>query len=257
MNDISGLLSFIERSPSTFHVIDNMASQLSAQGFIRLYEQESWKLEGGKNYFVCRNNSSIIAFKLPCDDFLGFNIVASHSDSPTFKIKENAQVTINDEYVTLNTERYGGMIMSTWLDRPLSVAGRVMIKNGSNYLQKLVNVDKDLLIIPNLAIHMDKTVNDGKKFNPQVDMLPLFGDITSKNTFMNLISQAAGVQENEIISTDLFLYNRQKGTLLGANEEYIGCGRLDDLQCAYSSAQGFISAEVGKSVAVLAIFDNE
>ncbi|MEG1862492.1 MAG: M18 family aminopeptidase [Oscillospiraceae bacterium] len=257
MNDISGLLSFIERSPSTFHVIDNMASQLSAQGFIRLYEQESWKLEGGKNYFVCRNNSSIIAFKLPCDDFLGFNIVASHSDSPTFKIKENAQVTINDEYVTLNTERYGGMIMSTWLDRPLSVAGRVMIKNGSNYLQKLVNVDKDLLIIPNLAIHMDKTVNDGKKFNPQVDMLPLFGDITSKNTFMNLIAQAAGVQENEIISTDLFLYNRQKGTLLGANEEYIGCGRLDDLQCAYSSAQGFISAEVGKSVAVLAIFDNE
>ena len=257
MNYIDGLLRFIENSPSTFHVVDNLATCLVNAGFTRLYEQDTWALESGKNYFVCRNNSSIIAFKLPQSPFVGFNIVASHSDSPTFKIKENAQIVVNEEYVSLNTERYGGMIMSTWLDRPLSVAGRVMVKTGKEYKQKLVNIDKDLLIIPSLAIHMDRTVNDGKKFNPQVDMLPLFGDISAKGQFMSLIAKEAGVEEADIISHDLFLYNRQKGCVLGANGEYVASGRLDDLQCAYASAQGFINSQVNESVGVLAVFDNE
>ena len=164
MENIKNMLSFIDNSPSPFHAVTNIAQQLDNAGYTRLYEQDDWKLEAGKGYYVCRNMSSVLAFRVPTAVKFGFNIIASHCDSPTFKIKENPQMTTG-AYVTLNTERYGGMIMSTWMDRPLSVAGRVMVREGNTFVQKLVNIDRDLLIIPNLAIHMDRTQNDGKKFN--------------------------------------------------------------------------------------------
>lgn len=255
MQNIENLLKFIERSPSPFHAIEQVKEELESAGYIHLYEQGDWNLEKGKGYYVCRNNSSVMAFVVP-EKIEGFNIVASHCDSPTFKIKENPQMS-GGAYITLNTERYGGMIMSTWMDRPLSVAGRVIVKNGNKYTQKLVNIDRDLLIIPNLAIHMDRTQNEGKKFNPQVDMLPLYSLKDEGESFMSMVAKECGVDEKDIISHDLFLYNRQKGTVLGANKEFVCSAKLDDLQCAFSSLKGFVNAENPKATPVLAIFDNE
>ncbi len=255
MEHINNLINFIEKSPSPFHAVTEIGTMLEGSGFTRLYEEDDWTLEKGKGYYVCRNMSSVLAFRLPENDNFGFNIIASHCDSPTFKIKENPQM--NGAFVTLNTERYGGMIMSTWMDRPLSVAGRIIVKDGTGYTQKLVNIDRDLLIIPNLAIHMDRTMNDGKKFNPQVDMLPLYSLNKDGKGFMAMVAETAGVDEKAIIGHDLFLYNRQKGTVLGAENDLVCSAKLDDLQCAYASLAGFIAAENVKSMPVLAVFDNE
>lgn len=251
------LIKFINESPSAFHVIENIRKKLIGEGANELKEHEEWKIEHGKTYFVTRNMSSVIAFKVPEKDYIGFNIVSSHSDSPTFKIKDNAEIDVNNQYIKLNTEGYGGMILSTWLDRPLSVAGRIVVREGNNFITKLVNVDKDLLIIPNVAVHMDRTTNDGKKFNRQIDMLPLLGDTTSKGEFMNIIANAAQVKAEDIISTDLYLYTRESGKIIGANDDYVACPKLDDLQCAFTSMEGFIKAKVNNSIAVLVVFDNE
>ena len=256
MQNINELLAFIENSPSPFHAVETISDRLDNAGFIRLYEQDDWKLEKGKGYYVCRNYSSVLAFRVPETGVQAFNIVASHCDSPTFKIKENPQIT-SGPYITLNTERYGGMIMSTWMDRTLSVAGRLIVREGSTYTQKLVNIDRDLLIIPNLAIHMDRTMNDGKKFNPQVDMLPLYGLKEDAEGFLAMVAKEAGVKEEDVIGHDLFLYNRQKGTVLGANDEFVCSAKLDDLQCAFASMKGFIAQEDVKAMSVLAVFDNE
>ena len=251
-----GLVQFLNTSHSHFHAVENIKTQLVQNGFCQLCEGEKWTLEKGKNYFVTRNDSSIIAFKIPQDEYVGFNIVASHSDSPCFKIKENSEM-VQGEYISLNTERYGGMIMSTWLDRPLSVAGRVIVKTEKGFETRLVDVDKNLLIIPNLAIHMDRTANDGKKFNPQTDMLPLFGDKNRKGQFEQVVADAAGVKAEDVVAKDLYLYIRQQACFMGLEGEFIGGGRLDDLQCAYTSMDGFLAADNSSSIAVLAVFDNE
>ena len=173
------MLDFIEQSPTCFHAIANVKQELEKAGFTELAETEDWKLESGKGYYVTRNDSSIIAFRLPAteqNEIKGFHIVASHSDSPSFKVKEDPEMTVEDKYVKLNTEKYGGMILSTWLDRPLSVAGRIAVKEKKQIVTKLVNVDKDLVVIPNVAIHMNRDMNKGVEYNPQVDMLPLLAD---------------------------------------------------------------------------------
>ena len=251
-----GLIEFLNTSHSHFHAVENIKKQLMENGFVQLSEGERWSLEKGKNYLVTRNDSSIIAFRVPENEYAGFNIVASHSDSPCFKIKEKGEM-VQGEYVSLNTERYGGMIMSTWLDRPLSVAGRIIVKTENGFETKLVDIDKNLLIIPNLAVHMDRTANDGKKFNPQTDMLPLFGDLSRKGQFEAVVAQTAGVKAEDIVAKDLYLYNRDKACFMGLEDEFIGAGRLDDLQCAYTSMDGFLRAEKSDSIAVLAVFDNE
>lgn len=251
------LLAFIEKSPSCFHAIKNMKEILSADGFAELKEEEKWEIEKGGRYFVTRNDSSIVAFTIPETGFTGYRIMASHSDSPTFKIKENPEMEVDKKYVKLNVERYGGMLCAPWFDRPLSVAGRVIVKEGDSFVTKLVDVDRDLLMIPNLAIHMNREVNDGYKYNAQVDMLPLYGDISSKDTFMKAIAKAAGVKEEDILGHDIFLYNRVKGSIWGANEEFVSSSRLDDLQCAFSSLQGFLKGEKKEYVAVHCVLDNE
>jgi len=256
MENISKLFEFIEKSPSPFHAVDTISTMLAEAGCNRLYEEDDWQLEKGRSYFVCRNNSSVIAFTVPENDKFGFNIVASHCDSPTFKIKENPQIN-SGPFVTLNTERYGGMIMSTWMDRPLSVAGRIIVKEGGRYTEKLVNIDRDLLIIPNMAIHMDRTMNDGKKYNPQVDMLPLYSMNKDGESLLAMAARQADVNEKDIISHDLFLYNRQKGAVLGAENDLIASAKLDDMQCVFCSLTGFMSAENPKAMPVLAVFDNE
>ena len=252
-----GLAEFLNKSYTAFHAVENIKEKLVSAGFSQLSEGERWNITKGGKYFVTRNDTSIIAFKVPQNDYKGFNIVASHSDSPCFKIKENGEICQAGEYVCLNTEKYGGMIMSTWLDRPLSVAGRIIVKTEKGLESRLVNVDKDLLIIPNLAIHMDRTVNDGKAYNAQTDMLPLFGDMSRKGQFMDVIADAAGVAKADIVAKDLFLYVRQQAGFVGLEEEFICGPKLDDLQCAYTSMEGFMEAEVADSVAVLAVFDNE
>lgn len=256
-NHVKQLFKFIENSPSCFHAIKTITEELKNEGFVEIKEKDTWQIEQGKKYYVTRNLSSVIAFKIPQNDFKSFHIVASHSDSPTFKIKENAEIEVNNKYVKLNTEKYGGMICSTWFDRPLSIAGRILVKENNAVKTHLVNIDKDLVIIPNLAIHMNREVNDGYTYNAQIDMLPLYGDNSSKGSLMKTIAKEVNVEEESILGTDLFLYNRMNGTKIGSNEEYISSPRLDDLECAFTSLSAFLSENTSNSASVYCVFDNE
>lgn len=270
---VQELFSFIEESPSVFHVIENMRNLLDAYGYEQLLESTSWELKEGGRYYVIRNESSLIAFRLPRKEYRGFQIIASHSDSPTFKIKENPEIEVEGTYVKLNVEKYGGMLLAPWFDRPLSVAGRVLVKESaedinaygaenagakrSRIVSKLVNINRDLLVIPNLAIHMNREVNDGYRYNVQKDLLPLYGMNQEKGTFMKQIAEAAGVRKEDIVGQDLYLYSRAKGAVWGAQEEFISIGKLDDLQCAFASLKGFLASENKESVPVYCVFDNE
>ncbi len=253
------MMGFIKKCPSVFHAVEAIKKELEAEGFEELAEGRKWKLEKGKKYYVTRNYSSIIAFKIGEDlDEYSFNIVASHDDSPTFKIKDNYKVESCGKYIQLNTEKYGGMIYSTWFDRPLSAAGRIIIGNENGIETKLVNIDRDLILIPNVAIHMNREANSSMKYNEQVDLLPLFG--SSKDggdNFTDVVAEYAAVDKESIISSDLFLYNRMEPSIWGSNEEFISSPKLDNLQCAYSTLKGFIKGYNSKSVNVYCCFDNE
>lgn len=251
------LLSFIEKSYSCFHLIQNMKEELNENGFQELYEAQEWKLECGGKYYVSRNESSLIAFQIPKQDFTGFQIMASHSDFPTFKVKENPEICVENQYMKLNVEKYGGMLCAPWFDRPLSVAGRILVREGDTIETKLVNVDRDLVMIPNLAIHMNREVNDGYKYNAQTDMLPIYSNMTEKGDFMSVIAENAGVKKENILGSDLYLYNRMKGSIWGANEEFVSSAKLDDTQCAFASLKGFLQAENKKAVSVHCVLDNE
>lgn len=251
------LLTFLRKSPSCFQAADQVREALVAHGFQQLKEDEKWNLEVNHSYFTMRNSSSVIAFTIPENARNGYRIMASHSDSPTFKIKENPEMAVEKKYVKLNVERYGGMLCAPWFDRPLSIAGRVITEENGELVTHLVNVDRDLVLIPNLAIHMNREVNDGYKYNAQKDMLPLYGDITAKDTFMKTIAEAAGVKEESILGHDLFLYNRQPGTIWGASNEFVSSGRLDDLQCAFSSLQGFLRGDKKEHISLFCLLDNE
>lgn len=251
------LLEFLEKSPTPFHAVRLMEDLLRANGYEACPEDTRWTLQKGGRYYVTRNGSALIAFAIPENDIDGYRILASHSDSPTFKIKENPEITVDDRYVKLNVERYGGMLCAPWFDRPLSVAGRVIVKEKDSFVSRLVDVDRDLVMIPNLAIHMNREANDGYKYNAQKDLLPLYGDITAKDTFLKTIAEAAGVKPEDILGHDLFLYNRQKGSIWGAHEEFVSGGRLDDLQCAFASLKGFLAGAKTQSLAVHCVLDNE
>lgn len=254
------VLDFIEKSPSCFHAVANVKEMLQEQGFTEVKEAQKWDLVPGEGYYVTRNDSALIAFRLPEKPARGFHMTAAHSDSPTFKIKELPEMTVEEHYVKLNTEKYGGMILSTWLDRALSVAGRVVVREGRELVTKLVNVDKDLLVIPNVAIHMNREMNQGVAYNPQCDMLPLFADCSEgkkKNAFMKRIAKAAGVKVEDILSHDLFLYPREKGRVLGENGEFLLSPRLDDLQCVFAESRAFCESRPEEYVNVCAVFDNE
>lgn len=251
------LMDFLDHSVNAFFAVENMREILLKEGFHPLYEGEDWQLESGEKYFVTRNDSALIAFVLPKKPIKGFQMMASHSDSPVFKVKTDPEIEVDKAYIQLNVEKYGGMICSPWLDRPLSVAGRVLLRTSKGVETRFLNIDRDLLIIPNLAIHMNREVNDGYKFNAQKDMLPLFSTEEGKGGFRKIVAEALSVKEECILDWDLFLYNRQKATFLGAEEEFIGSGRLDDLQCAFASLQGILSAKPKDSVAVHCVYDNE
>lgn len=253
---VKDLFDFIEKSPSQYHAIENQRQQLLSAGFTELLENEQWKLKANGNYFVTRNGSSILAFRMPAHEVKSFSIMASHSDSPVFRIKTNPEMK-EGMYVKLNVEKYGGMLMAPWFDRPLSIAGRVILKTKNGVEIKLLNLDKDLCMLPSLAIHMNREANDGYKYNAQKDMLPLISMDENFN-LKKYVADYLKVKAEDIIGDDLFLYNRNKGCVWGADDEFISIGRLDDLQCAFSSLQGILAAKNGASqVQVHVVFDNE
>jgi aspartyl aminopeptidase len=247
------IFEFLNESKSSFHVVMQVKEMLEDQGFVQIYEYDADNFIPGGRYYVVREDSSLIAFCIPKGEAKGFLISASHSDIPSFRIKNNPEIKENG-YLKLNTEKYGGMIMSTWFDRPLSVAGRVIVSTEKGLSIKIIDVDKDLLVIPSLAIHMNRKVNDGIKYDPQVDLLPLAGQ---EGSLQDMIAKEAGVQASQIVNMDLTLYNREKATSFGINEEFIGSAGLDDRQCVYGTVGGFLKAENTERVNVLCILDSE
>lgn len=250
------LMNFLDASPSCYHAVAEVSAYLEAQGYQHLWEFRPWALERGKRYYVLRGDSSLIAFRIPEGESRGFRLAAAHSDSPTFKVRENAEQTAAGGVLRLSVEPYGGMISRSWMDRPLSVAGRVVIETEKGVETRLVCIDRDLLVIPSVAIHMDRKVNQGVALDPAVDLLPLFGS-GKPGQFRAMIAEAAGVEEDSLLSTELFLYPRAKATTFGAQNEFIASPRLDDLQCVFGCLSGFLAAEERDSVPVLAIFNNE
>ena len=247
------LSEFILSSPTPFHAVDTAKKMLEEQGFTELKESENVNVVPEGKYFVTRNLSSIIAFKIPKGEFSGFMISAAHSDSPAFRIKENSEMTY-DNYVRISSERYGGMLCSTWLDRPLSVAGRVIVKTEKGVESRLVDLKEPVAIMPNVAIHMNRNANSGAVYDFAVDMIPLMRLAGSGQTLKSRIAENAGVSENSLLSWDLILYNPEKPVIWG---DFITSPRLDDLQCAYASLAAFLKSKNEKSAAVYALFDNE
>lgn len=256
-DDISrDLIHFIAKSPSTFHAVRGIKAALLYAGFTEIREEDTWQIEKGGKYVVTRNGSALMAFTVPEEGAEAFHITASHCDSPTFKIKENPEIA-DGPYVKLNVEGYGGMIMSTWLDRPLSVAGRLLVTENGHLAEKLVAIDGTMLIIPSVAIHMDRNVNQHKEWKVQKDMLPLYGMTGAKTPFMDVIAAAAKVKAEDILAHDLILYSRVPGTIWGEEREFISSPKLDDLQCAFAYFRGFTQGQKEKYISVYALFDNE
>ena len=250
------MMDYLDASPSCYHATENLKQLLLNNGYQLLRESEVWQLQHAGKYVVIRNDSSLIAFRIPANVTGGFIMAAAHSDSPTFKLRESAE-TESCGTLVLTTEPYGGAIRSTWMDRPLSVAGRVMTEEEGCLRTRLVNVDRDLLVIPNVAPHLNRTINDGVALKPNVDLRPIMGTADDKGKFRALVAEAAGVQEESILSSELFLYPRMRSTLVGAEEQYVLSPRLDDLQCAFTCTEGFIRAAESSSVPVLCVFNNE
>jgi aspartyl aminopeptidase len=250
------ILKLIDKSPTAYHVVANAKDILDAVGYTGLRENEVWKLEAGGKYYVTRNDSSLIAFAVPKPDYKGFRIIASHSDSPCPKLKEDLE-SRKDGYVRLDVEKYGGMLLAPWFDRPLSVAGRILVRDGEGIKSVLVDLDKDVAVIPSLAIHMNREANKGYSYSFQKDMLPIVGTTSGEKTVMSMVADAAGVEAKDIIGQDLFMYIREKGTVWGCDDEFIGSSRLDDQECVWCTLTGFTEVQSSEYVNMLCIFDNE
>ena len=252
---VKNLFDFIESSPTAFHTVQTVRELLTKAGYTELRETEQWKLKSGGKYFTTRNMSSVIAFSYPKADFRAFSVVAPHGDSPCFKIKGSPDMKVEGHYTKLNTEVYGGMALNLWTDRPLSVAGRLTVRTKKGIKTVLTDLNRDLLVIPGLAVHMMGRDGGPAKPDPQKDTLPLLGG--SESDILALAAEAAGVDKKDILSHELYLYHRARGTVYGAKEEFIAAPKLDDLECAFSAVTAFLDSENGENCRVCAIFDNE
>lgn len=248
------LMDLIEKSPSRYHATANLKNRLTAEGYTALAEDAAWDVRPGGRYVVTRNDSSLLAFRVPEGGITGFALAAAHSDSPTFQIKEHAE-KLSARCTVLDTEKYGGMLMNTWFDRPLSVAGRIIVERDGKLEARLADVDRDLMIIPSVAIHMNRAANDGVKLLANVDTFPLLG--CGAQDLRAIVAEAAGVAPEQIMGHDLFLYLRGRGSVLGAEGELIGAPKLDDLACAFALTEGFLQSSPSGAIPVLAVFDNE
>ena len=251
------LLQFIDKGQTAYQVVENISTILTQEGFEKIPEYDDWGLKPGGKYYVTRNGSALIAFQIPIKEPQGFHIIATHGDSPCFKVKENPEIIVEDNYVKLNVEKYGGMVMSSWLDRALSVAGRVVIREGDKLMEKNIAIDKDLAVIPNVAIHMNRDLNKGMEYNAQKDMCPLISMGQEKGGLLELIAEKMNISSKNILGHDLFLYIREKAKVVGAEEEFVVAPRLDDLQSVFASVTALIKAASQNFISVCAVFDNE
>ncbi len=249
---ITALMEFLDSAHSAYHATAYLARELEQAGYVQLQEGENWALSHGGKYYLTRGGTALLAFRIPKVDPKGFLMSASHSDRPTFKVKENG--VLFGTYMRLATEKYGGMLIAPWLDRPLSIAGRVLVETENGVESRLVDIDRDLLLIPNVAIHMNRSANDGYKWNPAIDTLPLLGGKNAKGKLEKLLQKKAG---GKILGHDLYLYIRQKATVWGMDKEFISSAALDDLECAWCCTQGFLKADENESIPVLCVFDSE
>lgn len=259
------LIDFIYESPTAFHAVESVKKILIKCGFSELKDEDKWKLVKGEKYFVTKNGSAIISFIVGTGEIenCGFKIIGAHTDSPTFRIKPLPEMCSENSYIKLNTEVYGGPILNTWMDRPLSLAGRVVLrgKNPFHPLIRLINIRKPILIIPNLAIHMNRNVNSGVELNRQKDMLPLMtmvNDKLEKNQYLiKALAEELKVEIISILDFDLYLYEYEKGTIMGLSDEFISSSRLDDLAMVHAGIKALSSCEANKSTNVMVCFDNE
>ena len=249
---LEGMLEFLDHAHSAYHAAAAIVWELEAAGYTCLAESESWELEAGGKYYLTRNGSSVIAFRVPEHTPKGFMMSASHSDRPGFKYKGGGELV--DQYTKMGVEVYGGPVMSTWLDRPLSLAGRALVETENGVETRLVDLDQDLFLIPNVAIHMNRKVNEGVALNVAVDMLPLVGDAADAGKLEQLLEAAAG---GKVLGHDLYVYNRQKSAVWGMEQQYFSAPGIDDGECAWCCAQGFLQAREAESIPVLCVFDNE
>lgn len=244
MGSVNGLLEFIRKSPTAFHAVERASEMLEVDGFKRLSEGERWSLVPGGRYYLTRNRSTVLAFTLPRGTARQLLLSASHTDSPMFKLKNCYDAPAFGIYGRFDTEVYGGTILSSWMDRPLSLAGRAVVRDGEAFRTELFDFDRDLAVIPNVAIHMNRTVNSGYAFNPAVDMLPLFSLLGDGSpTLGALLSELLGCREDAVVGLDAFLYNRMAGSVWGASGEFFSAPRIDNLMCLYGTLCGFLSAE--------------
>ena len=255
------LVDFIAKCPSMFHTVSAIRHHLDQAGFTYLPEQNAWCVQPGGSYYTVRNNSSIVAFKVGAQlpqDGCHFQMTAVHGDSPTYKLKAQPELEGPAEYLRLNVEGYGGGIDASWLDKPLGLAGRVMVQDDSCIQSRLLFIDQDVLLIPNVAIHMNRQANDGFSFNKQIDLCPLFSAGQLKQgDFLRMIAGQLDVQPKQILSHDLYLVNRQQGCIWGWAKEFVSSPRLDDLQCAFASLKAFLASGNQETISVFACFDNE
>ena len=257
------LMDFIDASPTMFHTISACKEILEAHGFTYLDQRAPWTLQQGGKYYTTTNDSALAAFCINSLDIEkeGFKIVGAHGDVPGFRIKPNPQKQ-SDNYIKLNTEGYGGPILSTWFDRPLSVAGRVAVKSDNVLFpeMRLIDINKPILIIPNLAIHMNREVNSGVSINKQKDTLPILtylNESADENFMLTLMAETLDVAKEDILDADLYLYPFEKSMLVGLNEEFISAPRLDDLSMTYSGLYGILNNTSTKGVSMFVCFDNE
>ncbi len=259
------LIDFIHRSPSTYHVVNNIREELTEAGFQELDLREEWTIEKGGKYFTTKNGSAIFAFQIGTGEIEeeGFQLICAHSDAPGFKIKPNPEIAVEGNYLKLNTEVYGGPILRTWMDRPLSIAGRVSVISTDplNPEHLYVKIDRPLMVIPNLAIHLNREVNEGGALNKQKDMLPLLAmitdDLEKDNCLVNLMAEELKIDAEAIIDFDINLFEVEKGCILGLNEEFISAPKLDDLAMSHTGLKALLASGESKKTKILAIFDNE
>ena len=251
-NRILSLKNYLDSAVSVYHAVESLQKVLDEAGYTCLSESETWRLVPGGKYYMTRSGTALMAFRVPQGNPKGFMLSASHSDRPCFKVKENGELKGN--YTRLAVERYGGMLIAPWLDRPLSIAGRVLVETENGVEVKLINIDRDLMMMPNVAIHMNRQANEGYKWNPAVDTLPLMGGKDAAGKLQTMVEEAAG---GKVLGHDLYLYIREKAKVWGLEEEYISSAALDDLACAWLCTQGFLKAAESDSIPVLCVFDNE
>lgn len=259
------LIDFLYKSPTAHHSVKTIRDRLELNGFNEVKESDKWNLQKDGKYYVIKNDSALIAFTIGNGDIeeAGFKLIGAHTDSPGFRIKANPEMVSEGTYLKLNTEVYGGPILYTWFDRPLGIAGKVTIK-GSSPLKpevRLVNINKPLLIIPSLAIHMNRSVNEGLNINKQKDTLPLLSLINEKfekdGYLLKILAEELKVDTSDILGFDLGLYEIEKGAIIGLNEEFISAGRLDDMWMVYAGIQALIESKPNKSTKVMVCMDNE